>query len=428
MQVAAGCSASSAGQVAKSMAGHRANRPSDFPNSIPPPARRSAAAVGGIVFRTPQSVMPQFIGQGSQGSGAVDDPASFDLLHRRVVPPIGLTSQDFIADGTQDDAEEEIPGAMNSGSYFSNLMSSVPFFPPVQHDAVQPDDDIGAQNMHQGAAKGRSKSYSVDEDTLLVSAWLNVSLDPIQGVDQSRSTYWKRIYDYFHANKTFDSDRTQGSLMNRWSGIQHDVNAFAGCLSRIETRNQSGCTVDDKIASACTMFKAEDRLHRNFPYMHCWKILKDKPKWIDRKQSATQKPASKKQKTSPNATPSSAPAVLAAGHVGETQASDGAQVRPPGKKTEKAKLRQRSSMEVVDYLVAKKKEVDAEKDLKKEERCQKAFALQEERIKFEKEHFEFKRQLEEDRIMNIDLSTLSYKQQQYYEARQNEILAKRCNS
>ena len=37
------------------------------------------------------------------------------------------------------------------------------------------------------------------------------------------------------------------SLMNRWSDIQHDVNLFCGCVSRIEARNHSGWTVDDKV-------------------------------------------------------------------------------------------------------------------------------------------------------------------------------------
>ena len=58
--------------------------------------------------------------------------------------------------------------------------------------------------------------------------------------------------------------------------------------------------------------------------------------------------------------------------------------RPDGEK-EKQKLWQRSSIEAsVDYLMAKKKEADIERDLKKEERCNKAFDLQEERIKLEK--------------------------------------------
>jgi hypothetical protein len=84
-------------------------------------------------------------------------------------------------------------------------------------------------------------------------------------------------------------------------------------------------------------------------------------------------------------------------------------------------------MEAVDYLMAKKKEADLEKDLKKEERCNKAFALQEERIKLEREKFEFQRELEEDRIIDLDLSTMTYKQQQYYEDRKNKILARRLN-
>jgi hypothetical protein len=39
--------------------------------------------------------------------------------------------------------------------------------------------------------------------------------------------------------RSFESNRTEGSLMNRWSGIQHDVNVFCRCVSRIEARNHS---------------------------------------------------------------------------------------------------------------------------------------------------------------------------------------------
>ena len=82
---------------------------------------------------------------------------------------------------------------------------------------------------------------------MLVSAWLNVSLDPVRGVNQSKNIYWKRIHDYFHAHKDVDSDRTQSSLMSRWYGIQHDCNIFASCVSKVEARNQSGVSVDDKV-------------------------------------------------------------------------------------------------------------------------------------------------------------------------------------
>ena len=101
--------------------------------------------------------------------------------------------------------------------------------------------------------------------------------------------------------------------------------------------------------------------------------------------------------------------------------------RPDGKKKEKQKLRQRSTIEAVDYLMAKKKEADLERDLKKEERCNKAFALQEERIKLEREKFEFKRELKEDKIIALDLSTMTFDDQQYYEDRKRKIRERRFN-
>jgi len=69
--------------------------------------------------------------------------------------------------------------------------------------------------------------------------------------------------------------------------------------------------------------------------------------------------------------------------------------------------------------------------LKKEERYKKAFALQEERIRLEKEklelqrdRFELTKNLEGDRIMNVNTSHLSTDQHQYYEVLKNAIRAK----
>ena len=179
------------------------------------------------------------------------------------------------------------------------------------------------------------------------------------------------------------------------------------------------------------MFIREDRQHRQFPYMHCWKILKDQTKWADRrKKMETQKTISKKQKVVANSSPASAPPLLPAATVDENQHCNSALQRPPGQKKEKQKLRQHSSIEALDYLLVKKKEADAE-ELKKEEQYKKAFTLQEERIRLEKEklelqrdQFELTKNLEEERIMNVDTSHLSTDQHQYYEVLKNAIRAK----
>jgi hypothetical protein len=177
-----------------------------------------------------------------------------------------------------------------------------------------------------------------------------------------------------------------------------------------------------QISNACSMFTNGDPKGRKFTFLHCWKILKDKPKWMDRRREigCAKKPSNKKQKTATNLSPAD---------NGPATRTDGAEpeARPDGKKKEKQKLKQRSTIEAMDYLMAKKKEADLEKELKKEERCKKAFELQEERLKLEKDKFEFKRDLEEERILNLDLTTMSFNLQQYYGVRQREILARRCN-
>ena len=82
--------------------------------------------------------------------------------------------------------------------------------------------------------------------------------------------------------------------------------------------------------------------------------------------------------------------------------------------------------------MAKKKEVDAEelkkeeRELKKQEMCQKALALQEERIKLDKENFDFEQDREEKGIMNIDMSTISTRQQEFYNDQSKKILARQA--
>ncbi|CAO2201061.1 unnamed protein product [Urochloa humidicola] len=163
------------------------------------------------------------------------------------------------------------------------------------------------------------------------------------------------------------------------------------------------------------------------PYCIAGEFLKDQPKWIERRKQTDGTTSNKKQKTKANSSPSSLVPVasLATGGVDAAAAQD-ASKRPDGKKTEKKKLRQRSTIEALDYLVAKMKEADAQKDLKKDERCNKAFAIQEEKIKLEREKFEFQRELEEERILSLDLSNTTYRLRQYYERRQDEIFARRC--
>jgi hypothetical protein len=63
----------------------------------------------------------------------------------------------------------------------------------------------------------RWKNFSTNEDEFLCSAYLNVSKDPIVGINQPMRSYWARIKAYF--NEHSNSGKSQSSLQHRWADI-----------------------------------------------------------------------------------------------------------------------------------------------------------------------------------------------------------------
>ena len=164
----------------------------------------------------------------------------------------------------------------------------------------------------------RGGNFNVYEDNLLVTAWININitLNAVQGNEQKHKKYWNRIWEYFHEHKTFTSERSPNSLMNRWSTIQLAVIKFCGYLAQVESEQPSGVTEQDKVCSNYdtsiflhgVMFylfhrilitfylltfqicKAKLMYHEfqstTFHFEHCWNVLRFHPKWMAHMQSA----------------------------------------------------------------------------------------------------------------------------------------------
>ncbi|KAG6640181.1 hypothetical protein CIPAW_10G155100 [Carya illinoinensis] len=121
-------------------------------------------------------------------------------------------------------------------------------------------------------------SFTIEKDTLLISAWLNVSTDSIRGTDQTSTQLWSRIYDYYSTYKKPNSqERSVPSLTNRWSTIQKCVNKFCGFLAQVEGMHPSGATELDKIDKAKILYRETQKT--NFTLDHCWNLLRNQPKW-----------------------------------------------------------------------------------------------------------------------------------------------------
>ncbi|XP_076927697.1 glutathione S-transferase T3-like [Bidens hawaiensis] len=148
----------------------------------------------------------------------------------------------------------------------------------------------------------RGVNFTAKEDELVVAAWLNHSLDSIQGTDQKYSQLWENIYLYFEQHKETTNERSIKSLSNRWSSIQKATNTFCSCLDQVERLNISGITDHDKFEKAKFMYHKQEEC--NFAFEHCWNLLKDQPKWILRDAKGESK---KKRMTVPSQTPTTTP-------------------------------------------------------------------------------------------------------------------------
>ena len=88
----------------------------------------------------------------------------------------------------------------------------------------------------------RTKNLSVEEDKLIVCAWLNTSKDVITRNEQQGGAFWQRILQYFELHGGNHGERSQSSIKSRWSDINAKCRKFVGFHSQIESFRQSGHT------------------------------------------------------------------------------------------------------------------------------------------------------------------------------------------
>lgn len=168
--------------------------------------------------------------------------------------------------------------------------------------------EVGSSEVNK-QKRIRTKNFSTQEDILVMSAWLNVSMNPIHmnpihENNKEQQTYWNRIAAYFHEHKQFDSDRTANSLMHRWSAIQIAVSKFQEYYNQIDAKNQSGTTEQNKVCQALEMYKSLQK--SSFSFMHCWSELRYAPKFASNiLKKKNKKPQHSSAVTSSPSTPDS---------------------------------------------------------------------------------------------------------------------------
>ena len=61
----------------------------------------------------------------------------------------------------------------------------------------------------------RTKNFSVEEDKLIVSTWLNTSKDAITENEQQGGAFWQRILQYLELHGGNQEEHSQSSIKSR---------------------------------------------------------------------------------------------------------------------------------------------------------------------------------------------------------------------
>jgi hypothetical protein len=157
---------------------------------------------------------------------------------------IGLYTGILTSTGPHVDGLDDFSFPLTQGT--QETYNDLPSEAEVDVVEVQASEVSGRRRVGKGVSH-RSKKFDPKEDIVICSAWLNVSKDPINGANQTRLSFWKRIHDFFEKNKTTSAVRSESSIMHRWLTIQKDVNKYCACYEAIERRNQSGSTIQDMV-------------------------------------------------------------------------------------------------------------------------------------------------------------------------------------
>ncbi|XP_030944883.1 uncharacterized protein LOC115969389 [Quercus lobata] len=233
------------------------------------------------------------------------------------------------------------------------------------------NDEVATSKKKQA----RGVNFSVEEDKLLVAAWLNTSVDPVYGNEQHKTTFYGKVAKYFMDQKT-DSTRSVASLTTRWGIINRETVKFVGSLAKIEAKNESGTMAHDK----------------------------DYPKW------ASTMPRGDSRKEMPQTLD------LIDQGVGVDGIMDFE--RPIGRKTEKAnRKRKDDGKDIATQYLKKKMKV-------LEEGC----VAEKERIRIKAEKVRLQELKENERIMMLDTSGMNEDQKAFYDGLKKEILAKQRSS
>ncbi|XP_048619999.1 glutathione S-transferase T3-like [Brassica napus] len=192
------------------------------------------------------------------------------------------------------------------------------------------EPSLGSQAAELRAERKERRTWTVTEDIVLISSWLNTSKDPVVGNEQKSVAFWTRVAAYFSASpKLAASEKREGSqCKQRWHKLNEAVCKFAGAYEAATREKISGMNDNDVLKLAHEIFFNNQK--KKFCLEHAWNELRNDQKWCDLSTAKTES-SSKRRKFADGSHSG------ASSQVNENDAGVEGTSRPPGVKAAKAR-------------------------------------------------------------------------------------------
>lgn len=286
--------------------------------------------------------------------------------------------------------------------------------------------------------ESRNIYWSLDEDLLLVSAWLNTSKDPSAGDDQDR--FWGKVTEYFAKYSPPGARvRREKTISSRWYRTTQLVSNFAAIFKEVVQLNPSGKSFGDMLVDAHALYLG--RTGKKFGLEHMWRALCNEDKWashalpsgggtskrvkIDEMGAHSDSPTLGSQDQSTNVS------ITHGSHDQSTNINvmEHEQIHPIGKKTAKRKAKGKGTISVDD--VSERMSSLGQTEAERNEILRKYVTIQEEKVEVIKEALrlrcdmkKMKEQEYEIKVMSKDTSSMPALEAAFWQARKDEIMRK----
>ncbi|XP_017221312.2 glutathione S-transferase T3-like [Daucus carota subsp. sativus] len=115
--------------------------------------------------------------------------------------------------------------------------------------------DLNDNSVEVEDIRENSVQWKWEEDKLLISAWLNVSIDPLTGTDQKGETFWERIRQYCEESDHGLIKRGVVAIRERWQRINEGAQKYGACFEKEQKLIGSGSNMNDIIEKAHILHK-----------------------------------------------------------------------------------------------------------------------------------------------------------------------------